>query len=108
MAKLTFPERFFWGAATAAYQIEGAYNEDDRGLSIWDTFSHQPGKTRDGDSGDVACDHYHRWREDVELMASLRLQSYRFSLSWSRLIPFGTGAINEKGLQFYDNLIDAL
>ncbi|MGQ0723297.1 MAG: GH1 family beta-glucosidase [Candidatus Eiseniibacteriota bacterium] len=97
-----------WGAATAAYQIEGAHREDDRGVSIWDTFSHQPGKIRDGDTGDVAVDHYHRWREDVELMASLGLQSYRFSLSWSRILPFGTGAVNEKGLRFYDNLIDAL
>ena len=108
MAKLTFPDGFLWGAATAAYQIEGAYNEDDRGLSIWDTFCHQPGRVRNGDTGDVACDHYHRWREDVELMASLGLQSYRFSISWPRVIPFGTGAISEKGLQFYDNLIDAL
>ncbi|HEX6030772.1 MAG TPA: family 1 glycosylhydrolase, partial [Tepidiformaceae bacterium] len=108
MAKLTFPDGFLWGAATAAYQIEGAYREDDRGLSIWDTFCHQPGKIMNGDTGDVACDHYHRWREDVELMASLGLQSYRFSLSWSRVLPFGTGAVTEKGLQFYDQLIDAL
>ena len=108
MTMLKFPEGFIWGAATAAYQIEGAHREDDRGLSIWDTFCHQPGKIRNGDTGDVACDHYHRWREDVELMASLGLQSYRFSISWSRVLPFGTGAVNEKGLAFYDGLIDAL
>lgn len=108
MATLRFPDGFLWGAATAAYQIEGAHREDDRGVSIWDTFSHQPGKVRDGDTGDVAADHYHRWREDVDLMASLGLQSYRFSISWSRVLPFGTGAVNEKGLQFYDRLIDAL
>ncbi len=108
MAKLTFPDGFIWGAATAAYQVEGAHREDDRGVSIWDTFSHQPGKIRDGSTGDVACDHYHRWREDVELMAALGMQSYRFSISWSRVLPFGTGAVNEKGLRFYDRLIDAL
>jgi beta-glucosidase len=77
-------------------------------VSIWDTFSHQPGKIRDGDTGDVAVDHYHRWREDVELMASLGLQGYRFSISWPRVMPFGTGAVNEKGLRFYDGLVDAL
>jgi beta-glucosidase len=108
MTKLTFPEGFVWGAATAAYQIEGAHREDDRGVSIWDTFCHQPGTIRNGDTGDVAVDHYHRWREDVDLMAGLGLQSYRFSLSWSRVLPFGKGAVNEKGLRFYDQLIDAL
>jgi beta-glucosidase len=108
MPNLAFPAGFQWGAATASYQIEGAYNEDDRGLSIWDTFCHQPGKVFEGQTGDVACDHYHRYAEDVELMASLGLQTYRFSVSWSRVIPFGTGAVNEKGLAFYDRLIDAL
>ena len=108
MASLTFPAGFLWGAATAAYQIEGAYREDDRGLSIWDTFAHQPGTIQDGSTGDVACDHYHRYAEDVDLMASIGLQAYRFSVSWSRVMPFGKGAINEKGLAFYDRLIDAL
>ncbi|MGE5594572.1 MAG: GH1 family beta-glucosidase [Hyphomicrobiales bacterium] len=105
---LTFPEGFQWGAATAAYQIEGAYNEDDRGLSIWDTFCHQPGRVQNGDTGDVACDHYHRYRDDVQLMADLGLQTYRFSISWSRVMPFGTGAVNQKGLDFYNRLVDAL
>ncbi|MCE7929271.1 MAG: beta-glucosidase, partial [Chloroflexi bacterium CFX7] len=108
MTLLRFPEGFQWGAATASYQIEGAYNEDDRGLSIWDTFTHQPDRIQDGSTGDVACDHYHRYREDVDLMASLGLQTYRFSVSWSRVMPFGRGAISEKGLAFYDRLIDAL
>lgn len=108
MTLLRFPDGFQWGAATASYQIEGAYNEDDRGLSIWDTFTHQPDRIQDGSTGDVACDHYHRYRDDVALMASLGLQTYRFSVSWSRVMPFGRGAISEKGLGFYDRLIDAL
>ena len=108
MPLLTFPDGFQWGAATAAYQIEGAYREDDRGLSIWDTFAHQPGTIQDGATGDVACDHYHRYQEDVDLMAAIGLQTYRFSVSWSRVMPFGKGAVNEKGLAFYDRLIDAL
>lgn len=108
MTLLTFPEGFQWGAATASYQIEGAYNEDDRGLSIWDVFSHQPGRVMNGENGDVACDHYHRYRDDVDLMARLGLQTYRFSVSWPRVQPFGYGAVNEKGLAFYDRLVDAL
>lgn len=108
MSFLRFPDGFEWGAATAAYQIEGAYNEDDRGLSIWDVFSHQPGRVFNGENGDVACDHYHRYRDDVALMADLGLQTYRFSISWSRVMPFGVGAVNEKGLDFYDRLVDAL
>lgn len=108
MTLLQFPDGFQWGAATAAYQIEGAYNEDDRGLSIWDTFSHQPGTVERGETGDVACDHYHRYRDDVDLMAQLGLQTYRFSVSWSRVQPWGYGAVNEKGLDFYDRLVDAL
>ncbi|MEP7214713.1 MAG: GH1 family beta-glucosidase [Anaerolineaceae bacterium] len=104
----TFPDGFQWGTATAAYQIEGAFAEDDRGLSIWDTFTHQPGKIYGGQNGDVACDHYHRMEQDVALMAELGHQIYRFSVSWSRVIPFGTGAVNEKGLQFYDRLVDTL
>jgi beta-glucosidase len=105
---LTFPKDFTWGAATSAYQIEGAAAEDGRGPSIWDTFSHQPGKTKGGDTGDVACDHYHRYREDVALMKDLGLRSYRFSASWSRVLPTGTGAVNAKGLDFYKRLVDEL
>ncbi len=106
MTVYPFPDGFQWGTATAAYQIEGAFNEDDRGLSIWDTFSHQPGKTFGGDNGDIACDHYHRMEQDIALMAELGHQTYRFSISWSRVIPFGTGAVNEKGLEFYDRVVD--
>ncbi len=103
-----FPEGFLWGAATAAYQIEGAWDEDGKGPSIWDTFSHTPGKIRDGDTGDVACDHYHGWREDVALMRELGLKAYRFSVSWPRVIPEGTGPVNRAGLDFYSRLVDAL
>ncbi len=103
-----FPAGFLWGAATAAYQIEGAAAEGGRGPSIWDTFSHTPGKTLDGDTGDVAVDHYHRWREDVALMADLGLQAYRFSISWPRVQPDGHGAFNEEGIAFYSGLVDAL
>jgi len=98
----SLPAHMAWGSATAAYQIEGAYNEDGRGLSIWDTFSHVPGKTRNGDTGDVADDHYHKWKEDVALAKGLGLTHYRCSLSWSRILPAGTGAVNEAGLEFYD------
>jgi beta-glucosidase len=108
MTFLQFPEGFQWGAATASYQIEGAFDEDDRGLSIWDTFAHQPGRVQNGETGDVACDHYHRYKDDVELMASLGLQTYRFSISWSRVLPFGSGAVNEKGVAFYSRLVDEL
>ena len=108
MAFLRFPDGFQWGAATAAYQIEGAFNEDDRGLSVWDVFSHQPGRVMGGENGDVACDHYHRYLSDIDLMAELGLQTYRFSVSWPRIIPFGYGAVNEKGLDFYERLVDAL
>nr|6Z1H_A Chain A, ANCESTRAL RECONSTRUCTED GLYCOSIDASE [synthetic construct]6Z1H_B Chain B, ANCESTRAL RECONSTRUCTED GLYCOSIDASE [synthetic construct]6Z1M_A Chain A, Ancestral reconstructed glycosidase [synthetic construct]6Z1M_B Chain B, Ancestral reconstructed glycosidase [synthetic construct]6Z1M_C Chain C, Ancestral reconstructed glycosidase [synthetic construct] len=105
---LKFPKDFLWGAATAAYQIEGAANEDGRGPSIWDTFSHTPGKVHNGDNGDVACDHYHRYKEDVELMKELGLNAYRFSISWPRILPEGEGKVNQKGLDFYNNLIDEL
>jgi beta-glucosidase len=108
MGFVAFPDGFEWGAATAAYQIEGAAFEDGRGLSIWDTFSHQPGKVLNGDTGDVACDHYHRYRDDVALMAELGLSTYRFSIAWPRVIPFGSGEANEKGLAFYDRLVDEL
>lgn len=103
-----FPEHFTWGAATAAYQIEGAWNEDGKGKNIWDVFSHIPGKIKNGDTGDTGCDHYHRFREDVALMKALGLKAYRLSFSWSRLIPEGIGAVNEKGVAFYNALIDAL
>jgi beta-glucosidase len=103
-----FPDGFLWGAATAAYQIEGAAFEDGKGVSIWDTFCRQPGRILTGERGDVACDHYHRFREDVALMQRLGLQSYRFSISWPRVLPFGFGAANPKGLDFYDQLVDAL
>ncbi len=103
-----FPRDFLLGAATAAYQIEGGTREEGRGTSIWDTFSHIPGKTYEGHTGDVASDHYHRWRADVELMAQLNLEAYRFSIAWPRVLPQGFGKINARGLDFYDNLVDAL
>ncbi|MDW8059894.1 MAG: GH1 family beta-glucosidase [Thermomicrobium sp.] len=103
-----FPPDFLWGTATAAYQIEGAATEDGRGSSIWDTFSHTPGKTFEGHTGDVACDHYHRWPQDVALMRDLGAQAYRFSIAWPRIFPEGTGPVNERGLAFYDRLVDAL
>jgi beta-glucosidase len=105
---LSFPEGFSWGAATAAYQIEGATTADGRGMSIWDTFSHMPGKVRRGDTGDIACDSYHRYREDVALLDSLGLSDYRFSISWPRIQPGGTGVINQKGLDYYRALLDEL
>jgi beta-galactosidase len=105
---MAFPKNFTWGAAAAAYQVEGAWNEDGRKPSIWDVFSQTPGKTFEGHTGNVACDHYHRFREDVGIMHDLGLQAYRLSLSWPRILPDGTGAPNEKGLAFYDELIDAL
>ena len=101
-------DKFYWGVATAAYQIEGGYREDGKGDSIWDTFSHQAGKTVNGDTGDVACDHYHRYKEDVALMGELGVNSYRFSIAWTRILPEGTGKVNEAGLRFYENLVDAL
>ncbi len=106
--KITFPQGFLWGAATASYQIEGAWNEDGKGESIWDRFSHTPGKISDGSTGDVACDHYHRWKQDLDLMAELGLQAYRFSIAWSRVVPKGRGNVNEAGLDFYDRLVDGL
>ncbi len=105
---LRFPDGFLWGAATAAYQIEGAARDDGRGPSIWDTFSRQPGRVTAGHTGDVACDHYHRYREDVALMADIGLQSYRFSISWPRIQPDGTGPVEPRGLDFYDRLVDEL
>ena len=104
----SFPNGFIWGAATASYQIEGAWDEDGKGESIWDRFSHTPGKTQNGDSGDIACDHYHRWHDDVAIMKELGLQAYRFSISWPRVLPAGLGEINQIGIDFYSNLVDAL
>lgn len=106
--KARFPDGFIWGAATAAYQVEGAWNEDGKGESIWDRFTHTPGKVRGGVTGDVACDQYHRYEEDVALMRKLNLKSYRFSISWPRIQPNGTGAPNMKGLDYYSRLVDAL
>ncbi|MDP9796891.1 beta-glucosidase [Catenuloplanes nepalensis] len=108
MTTQLFPPDFLWGAATAAYQIEGAATEDGRGRSIWDTFSHTPGRTVNGDHGDVACDHYHRLTDDVRLMAELGLKSYRFSLAWPRIQPAGSGRVNQAGLDFYRRLADEL
>ncbi|MFC0003967.1 GH1 family beta-glucosidase [Micromonospora siamensis] len=105
---LQFPPGFLWGAATAAYQIEGAATEDGRTPSIWDTFSHTPGRTVAGHTGDVACDHYHRMPDDVRLMAELGLKSYRFSVSWPRVQPGGSGPANQRGLDFYRRLVDEL
>ncbi|HLI05797.1 MAG TPA: GH1 family beta-glucosidase [Ktedonobacteraceae bacterium] len=104
----SFPRSFLWGAATSSYQIEGATREDGRGASIWDRFSATPGKTYQGATGDIAVDHYHRMSDDVALMARLGLNAYRFSVAWPRVLPQGTGAVNEKGLDFYDRLVDAL
>ncbi|HEY8644443.1 MAG TPA: GH1 family beta-glucosidase [Gaiellaceae bacterium] len=103
-----FPPRFLWGTATAAYQIEGAWNEDGKGESIWDVFCRIPGVIEDGQSGEVACDHYHRVDEDLDLLASLGARAYRFSVAWSRVLPEGTGRANEQGLAFYDRLVDGL
>jgi beta-glucosidase len=103
-----FPTDFTWGFAASAYQIEGATREDGRGVSVWDTFARQPGAVINGDTGDVACDHYHRFREDVALMADLGARAYRFSVSWPRVMPAGVGAVNRRGLDFYERLVDEL
>ncbi len=102
------PQDFAWGVATSAYQIEGAVDEDGRAPSIWDTFARTPGAVDGGDTGDVACDHYHRWPEDIALMRELGVDSYRFSLAWPRIVPGGDGPVNAAGLDFYDRLVDAL
>ena len=103
-----FPSGFLFGVASSAYQIEGAVAEDGRGPSIWDRFTHEPGRTANGDNGDVACDHYHRLEEDLDLMRELGVDAYRFSTSWSRVLPEGTGRVNEAGLAFYERLVDGL
>ena len=105
---MSFRKDFMWGAATAAFQIEGAWNEDGKSPSIWDEFCHRGGKIEDNSNGDIACDHYHRYKEDVKLMADMGLKAYRFSIAWPRILPDGTGKINEKGLEFYSNLVDEL
>jgi beta-glucosidase len=108
MPILSFPQDFLWGSATSSYQIEGATDEGGRGASIWDTFADRPGTIADGSNGDIACDHYHRYPQDIELMASLGLNAYRFSIAWPRILPEGRGAVNEVGLDFYDRLVDEL
>ena len=105
---MSFPNEFVWGAATAAYQIEGATEADGRGESIWDRFSHTPGRVANGDTGDRACEHYYRWREDLDVMSSLGLQGYRFSISWPRIQPDGRGPANQKGIDFYRRLSEGL
>jgi len=108
MVARTFPKGFVWGSATASYQIEGAVHEDGRGASIWDTYSHTPGRTLNGDTGDVAADHYHRWEEDLGHIKSLGLDAYRFSIAWPRVQPGGSGAFNHAGIDFYSRLVDRL
>ena len=106
--KIQFPKDFLWGAATSSYQIEGAWNVDGKGESIWDRFCHTPGKVKDGETGDLACDHYHLWREDIKMMKEMGLKAYRFSISWPRILPEGRGAPNAAGLDFYSRLVDGL
>jgi beta-glucosidase len=108
MTRITFPDNFLWGTATSSYQIEGAWQEDGKGESIWDRFTHTPGKIKDGSTGDIACDHYHRYAEDVALMRELGLRAYRFSVSWPRILPLGKGKMNQQGLDFYSRLTDTL
>jgi len=103
-----FPKNFLWGAATASYQIEGAWNKDGKGESIWDRFAHTPGKINNNDTGDVANDHYHLWRKDIRLMKQLGLRAYRFSIAWPRILPNGRSKVNPKGINFYSKLVDAL
>jgi beta-glucosidase len=106
--EIMFPENFVWGASTSSYQIEGAVDADGRGKSIWDVFSHSPGRVKGGDTGDVACDHYHRWPEDIELLSRGGFADYRFSVAWPRIFPEGAGAVEHRGLDFYDRLVDGL
>ncbi len=105
---IAFPEDFVWGCASSAYQVEGAWNEDGKGPSIWDTFVHTPGRIANGETGNITVDHYHRYKEDVALMKEIGLKAYRFSTSWSRVLPEGTGAVNQAGLDFYDRLVDEI
>src|SRR5262245_10889904 len=103
-----FPDGFYWGVATAAYQVEGAWDEDDKGPSIWDAFVHIPGKIKNDDTGDLANDHYHRYKEDVALMKDIAATAYRFSIAWPRIFPDGTGEPNPKGVAFYSRLVDEM
>src|SRR5882757_9823389 len=105
---VAFPADFRWGTATSSYQIEGAVNEDGRGPSIWDRFAHTPGKITDNGTGDVADDHFHRYKDDVQLMKALGTKTYRFSIAWPRVFPEGSGTPNPKGLDFYNRLLDEL
>lgn len=107
-SKYRFPSDFIWGASTSAYQIEGAWNEDGKGKSIWDTFSHLPGKIYKNQNGDLAANHYHLWHNDLDLVKALNLNAYRFSIAWTRILPDGHGQVNQKGLDFYSKLIDRL
>ncbi len=106
--KIIFPEKFLWGAATASYQIEGAWNKHGKGESTWDRFTHTPGNIKNNDTGDVADDHYRLWKKDIGLMKRIGLQAYRFSISWPRILPAGRGKVNQKGLDFYSKLVDGL
>jgi len=103
-----FPDKFLWGMASASYQVEGAWNEDGKGESIWDRFAHTVGKVKGGSTGDVACDQYHRYKEDIAILKRLNQKSYRFSASWARIQPSGTGPVNQKGIDHYSRLADAL
>src|SRR5262245_30139115 len=103
-----FPKGFYWGVATSSYQIEGAWNEDGKGPSIWDTYAHTPGHIKNNDTGDVANDHYHRYNEDIALMKDMGATAYRFSIAWPRIFPQGTGAPSPKGVDFYKRLTDEL
>src|SRR5215510_12477117 len=107
-AARTFPKGFYWGVGTSSYQIEGAWNEDGKGLSIWDTYTHKPGNIKHNDTGDVANDHYHRYKEDVALMKDTGANAYRFSVAWPGIFPEGTGKANPKGLDFYSRLVDEM
>ncbi|HEY6393800.1 MAG TPA: family 1 glycosylhydrolase, partial [Candidatus Binataceae bacterium] len=108
MAGLTFPKGFLWGTASASYQIEGAWDQDGKGESIWDRFSHTPGNIKNSDTGDVACDFYHRYKEDIGIQAQLGLNASRISLSWPRIMPEGKGRINQKGIDFYKGVADEM
>jgi beta-glucosidase len=108
MTRITFPDGFLWGTATSSYQIEGAWEQDGKGESIWDRFSHTPGRIKDASTGDTACDHYHRYEDDVALMKGIGLNAYRFSISWPRILPAGKGPVNQAGLDFYSRLTDCL
>ena len=107
MEKTKQKKAFNWGVATSSYQIEGAHDIDGRGPSVWDVFSHTKGKVKNGDTGDIACDHYNKFSEDIKLMKDLGVDSYRFSVAWPRIFPVGTEQkINQKGMDFYDRLVD--